>query len=156
MPDHASVYFIEAMALLREGYFLDAVELFHRLLQEYSDHELADDAGYNIGRCYYELNQFERAASMLISVIQQYPDAQISVLSEADEHGRTAAKAYYLLVHCHLAQGQVAKAEAAAEKLKGYDDSFVMSVGVKQTYAQLARRALNVYRAIREQAACVN
>ena len=109
MHEQETFYFIEAIKLARDNFYIDAIKKFKRLIDEFPDSDLADDAEYNIAFCYYEMNQFEKAISCLNKLIQNYPEADITSLKNNNEFGKISAKAYLLMVNCYLALNQIGK-----------------------------------------------
>jgi tetratricopeptide (TPR) repeat protein len=145
MQERATLYFEEAIALAKGGFNLDAIEKFKKLVQEFPESDLADDAEYNVALCYFQINQFEKAISILESLVADYPEATITPMEKNGEFGRTAAKSYYLMVICYLALGRVEKAEEIILKMGEYIDSYVMKGDKKFTYSQLGREAIETY-----------
>lgn len=56
------------------GEYEQAIFSFQNFLQKYPDSELADNAQYWIGECYYALGDTEKAISELEKVITNYPE----------------------------------------------------------------------------------
>jgi outer membrane protein assembly factor BamD (BamD/ComL family) len=138
-------YFLEGLKDIKENFFIDAIEQFKKIVTEFPDSELADDAEYNISLCYYELNQFDNAIVNLQKLIIDYPDATITILGAGNEFGRTAAKAYLLMVNCYLALGKLEKTKEILTLLEPYTDSYVMNNGERVTYHELAKRTIDLY-----------
>jgi TolA-binding protein len=74
-------YFAEAFQLANDKFYIDAIHQFNKLVAEFPDSDLSDDALLNIGLCYYSMSQFEKSIESLNHVIQLYPDATISTLN---------------------------------------------------------------------------
>jgi outer membrane protein assembly factor BamD (BamD/ComL family) len=138
-------YFLEGLKDIKGNFFIDAIEQFKKIVTEFPDSELADDAEYNISLCYYELNQFDNAIVNLQKLIIDYPDATITILGAGNEFGRTAAKAYLLMVNCYLALGKLEKTKEILTLLEPYTDSYVMNNGERVTYHELAKRTIDLY-----------
>ena len=94
-------YFTEAFKLAKEKFYVDSIYKFKQLVTEFPDSDLADDSLFNIGFCYYEMNQFQKSIEILEEMVESYPDATITALENSNEFGKTAAKAYYLIVQCY-------------------------------------------------------
>jgi len=140
-------YFLEGLKYIKGNFFIDAIEQFKKLVKEFPDSELADDAEYNISLCYYELNQFDSAIKNIHKLIKDYPDATITVLGAGNEFGRTAAKSYLLMINCYLALGEVEKTSEILTSMEPYDDSYIIvNDGKRVTYHDLAKSAIDLYR----------
>ena len=137
--------FTHALQLASTELYLDAIAEFDGLVKEFPDSDLADDALYNAGLCYFQTNQFEDAIKKYQEVIDKYPDSTISELEGGNEFGRTAAKCRYSMVNACLALGEVNKARSHAAALAGFEDTYVLVDGNKKTYANLAEHAMNTY-----------
>ena len=145
MHEQEIMYFSEALKLAKGDFFIDAVVKFKKLIVEFPNSDLADDAMYNIALSYFNMAQFEKAIEELKMLIDKYPNGTITALDSTKEFGKTAAKAYYLIVNCYLGLGQVDKAKETLSKLGKYTDSYVEKDGKKITFDQMARTALEVY-----------
>jgi len=138
-------YFLEGLKDIKGNFFIDAIEQFKKIVTEFPDSELADDAEYNISLCYYELNQFDNAIVNLQQLIIDYPDATITILGAGNEFGRTAAKAYLLMINCYLALGNLRNTREILTLMEPYTDSYVMNNGERVTYHELAKRTIDLY-----------
>lgn len=144
--------FVEAITYLKDEFYIDAISAFKRLCREFPDSDLADDALYNVGLIYFHLNDLQQAVIYLNRVINEYPDSTISALDSASDFGRTAAKAYYSLVSCYIGMGEIAKAQACADKLQQYDDSYTVDEsGNKNYFKDLAIQAINTFKQLAQQ-----
>ena len=150
MHEQEVLYFTDALKLAREKFYIDSVYKFKQLIDEFPDSDLADDAMYNISLCYYEMNQFEKAISNSKLLIETYPEATITALENSNEFGRTAAKAYYLMVNSFLALDQKAEASKLLPEIKKYPDSYIDKEGERQTFAQIAEKAIEIYDSIKQ------
>jgi tetratricopeptide (TPR) repeat protein len=137
--------FIAGCRLVKDEFFLDAIDQFENLVRGFPVSELADDAVYNIALCYFELNQFERAIERLKALIAEYPDAMITDVGGGNEHGRTAAKAYLLLLNCHLALGDLERSKEIVPLLEEYPTSFVVVNGEGVPFSDLGKIAIARY-----------
>ena len=137
--------FTHALQLAGGEFYLEAIVEFEGLVSEFPNSELADDALYNAGLCYYQTNQFEAAIAKYQQVIDQYPDSTISELEGGNEFGKTAAKCHYSIIHACLALGDMDQAKAHAAELSGFSETHVVVNNEKRTYAQLAEQALDTY-----------
>jgi tetratricopeptide (TPR) repeat protein len=138
-------YFLEAFQLAKEQFFVDAIHIFQKLVDDFPESDLADDALYDIGFCYYEMNQFQKSIEVLEEMIQKYPDGTITALENSNEFGKTAAKAYYLIVQCNIGLGDIQKAESYLPILKKYTNTYVLINSEKISFAQLAKDAINAF-----------
>lgn len=139
-------YFLKALKDIQGKFFIDAIEQFKKLVKEFPDSELADDAEYNISLCYYELNQFDSAITNLKKLIKDYPDATITVLGAGNEFGRTAAKSYLLMINCYLALGELEKTNEILSLMKPYHDSYVINEDERVTYHDLAEKTIDLFK----------
>ena len=142
MHENEIQYFSDAYNLIQDKFFVDAIHIFQKLVDEFPESDLADDALYNIGLCYYEMNQLPKCIEVLEKMIDKYPDATISALEKENEFGKTAAKAYYLIVLCYIGLNDIQKAESFIPILCEYNDSYFIKNDEKITFTQLANDAI--------------
>ena len=138
-------YFTEAFKLAQGNFYVDAIHKFQELVNDYPESDLADDAMYNIGLCYYQMNQFQKCIEVLEEMIKKFPDATITALESGDDFGKTAAKAYYLIVQCYIGLGDIQKAESYIPILENYPNTYVIKNSEKISFAQLAKDAINAF-----------
>jgi len=139
--------FTQAIQIAKDEFYLDAIQMLEQLIKEFKDSELVDDALYNIGLCYFNMNQFEQAIELFQKVIHQYPDATISILDGGNEFGKTAAKCHYATMNCFIGMGRMDLALDILNALDDYPDSYVViDSGEKKTFKELAHKALNLYK----------
>lgn len=139
--------FTKAIQIAKDEFYLDAIQMLEQLIKEYKDSELVDDALYNIGLCYFNMNQFEQAIELFQKVIHQYPAATISILDGGNEFGKTAAKCHYATMNCFIGMGRMDLALDILNALDDYPDSYVViDSGEKKTFKELAHKALNLYK----------
>jgi TolA-binding protein len=135
--------FLQALELAKSGFLFDAVKKFEEVAKKDRKGEVADDALFNAGACFLKMGLYHDAVAYFTRVIQGYPDATIASVPGAMEKGRTAAKAHLGSLHSYLAMGQRDNAQKELEKLKEYQDSFVIAPdGAKKTFHQLGVEAL--------------
>ena len=146
MHDKEITYFSSAIEKVRSEFYVDAINEYTQLIKEFPESELVDDALYNIGLCYFNMNQFEKAIELFHKVIHQYPDATISILDGGNEFGKTAAKCHYAKMNCFLGMGRVDLALDIVNALDDYSDTYVLIDGQKKTFKEIALRAIEVYR----------
>ena len=123
MHDKEITLFTNGLKFAQDEFFLDSINDFNKLVEDYPDSELADDALYNIGLCYFSMLQFEKAIRLFEKVITDYPDATISILDGGNEFGKTAAKCYYAIVNCYLAMSKINKAKENVLLSKKFSNS---------------------------------
>ena len=145
MHDKEIAIFTEGLKQAQDEFFIDSIEVFHKLIDAYPDSELADDAIYNIGLCYFQMNQFVKAIEFFNKVINNYPDATISILDGGNEFGKTAAKCYFAIVNCHLAMGDLENAKEQAATIAKFPNSYVVVEDTKQSFADLAKNSIDIY-----------
>ena len=146
MHDKEIQYFTKALQQARDEFYLDAIGEFRKLIEEFPSSELADDAIYNIGLCYFHMNQFDKAIEHYQIVIDEHPDATISVLEGGNEFGKTAAKCHYAILNCHLGLGDIESARLQIGHLESFDsDSYVVVDGKNTSFKELALLALTTY-----------
>jgi tetratricopeptide (TPR) repeat protein len=138
-------YFTEAFQLTKDEFFVDAIHIFQKLVDEFPESDLADDALYNIGLCYFEMNQLQKSIEVLEEMIEKYPDATITALESGNDFGKTTAKAYYLIVQCYIGLGDIQKAESYIPILKNYTNTYVVRDSKNYSFFQLAKNAINTY-----------
>ena len=147
MHEKEIIYFTEAIQEASQKFYLDAMSKFRIIIDEYPDSDLADDAMYNIGLCYYELNQFPKSIDTSKDLIKKYPEATITALENSSEFGKTAAKAYYLIIQCYLGMNNLDEAEHYFSFLKAYNDnSYISKNEKKYTFESLANKAIKTFK----------
>tara|TARA_B100000575_G_C23140978_1_gene663986 strand:- start:2449 stop:2898 length:450 start_codon:yes stop_codon:yes gene_type:complete len=125
-------------------FYLDAIEIFNELIENFSESELVDDAYYNMGLCYFNMNQMEKALGCYKKVIDDFPNATITSLETSKEFGKTAAKCHYGKILCFLLLSEKNTAKEELIQLEKYPDSYIIKEnGEKITYHQLAEYAIN-------------
>ncbi len=139
--------FTDAMKKANEEFYLDAIPLLEQLINEFPDSELVDDALYDIGLCYFNINQFDKAIEYFNKVIQEYPEATITVLTGGNEYGFTAAKSLFAIMNCYLGMGKPELAVKTLMEFEKYPYSYVINeTGEKNTFKELAEKALCIYK----------
>jgi len=147
MHDKEIQYFSEGLNLAKYEFYLDAIHKFNMLIDEFAQSDLADDALYNIGLCYFKMKQFELAIEIFNQVITNYPDANISALDNGNEFGLISAKCFYGIFLSHLALGKVKKAELVINELKSFNkNTYVIVENEKRSYKDLSIELLNKYK----------
>ena len=146
MHDKEIKYFTDGFNQANEKYFVDAINNFQALVSEYPESDLADDALYNIGLCYFEMNQFQKSIEILEKMIEIYPEATITALEGGDAYGKTAAKAYYLIVQCHIGLKDLLKAESILPLLAQFQDTYLLKNESKIYFVDLARQTIERYK----------
>ena len=145
MHDKEITLFTNGLKFAQDEFFLDSINEFKSLAVEYPDSELADDALYNIGLCYFNMQQFEKSIGFFERVINEYPDGIISILDGGNEFGKTAAKCYYAIVNCYLAMSNIDKAKENVLLLKNFPDSYVLVDEIKKSFYDLSENAMSTY-----------
>ena len=147
MHDKEIQYFTEGLNLAKDEFYLDSINKFKMLIDEYPQSDLADDALYNVGLCYFKIKQFEQAIETFNQVITNYPDATISALEKGNEFGLTAAKCYYGMFSSQLALGNIDDAEAVIKELKPFNaNTYIIINNEKQSYETLSNELLTKYK----------
>jgi len=137
--------FTEGLKLAKDEFYIDAIDVFNKLINDYPDSELADDALYNMALCFFKMNQFSKAIEFFNKVIHEYPHATISILDGGNEFGKTAAKCYLAIVNCSLAMGDVEKAKETADQISEFENSYILIEDVKHSFYDLAKNAIQTY-----------
>lgn len=137
--------FTKALKHAQDEFYLDAISELKELIVNYPDSELVDDALYDLGLCYFNLNQFEQAIIQFYLVMSNYPDATISILSSGNEYGKTSSKAMYGIINCHLAQGSIELAKNMLEKLEKDKNSYVQVNNSKITFYEMAKNLIRSF-----------
>ena len=63
----------KARNLLIEDNYLIAADLFAGFIKKFPEHDLADNAAYWLGECYYSLNNFDKAITVFKDLVTKYP-----------------------------------------------------------------------------------
>ena len=145
MHDKEITLFINGIKHAQDEFFLDSISEFQLLVDQFPDSELADDALYNIGLCYFNMHQFEKSVNFFETVIHNYPDGTISILDGGNEFGKTAAKCHYAIVNCYLAMANIEKAKENVLLSKNFPDSYVLVDEIKKSFSDLAESAMTTY-----------
>lgn len=148
MHDKEINIFTQGLKFAQDEFYLDAVTEFQKLIDDIPDSELADDSQYNIGLCYYSMNNFKKAIVSFEKVIDEYPDGTISILDGGNEYGKTAAKCHYAIVNCYLALGEINKAKLHSDKLDEFNDSYVLNDDKKIFFSELAKISIEKFKNI--------
>lgn len=147
MHDKEIQYFTEGLQQAQQEFYLDAINKFQVLIDEYPNSDLADDALFNIGLCYFKMKQLEQAIEAFNQVIINYPDASISSLDNANEFGKTAAKCHYGIFQCLLLLSKEEEALKELEKLKPFNqNTYVLIEEKKVNFEELAKEIFNQYK----------
>jgi CRP-like cAMP-binding protein len=72
LSDVAKVYY-NGVSLFGQGKFQEALEEFKKVSEQKEDEEYAVKALFDIGRCFYQLKQFDSAIRQFSALIQKYP-----------------------------------------------------------------------------------
>ncbi len=145
MHDKEITYFSSAIEKVRSEFYVDAINEYTQLIKEFPESELVDDALYNIGLCYFNMNQFEKAIEYYQKVVDDYPDSTISILEGGNEFGKTPAKCHYAMLNCYLAMGDLVKAKKHVALLLSYNNSYVIIGDKKKSFYDLAQSLINIY-----------
>jgi len=146
MKDKEIQLFTEALKKASEEFYIEAIPLLEQLIYEFPDSELIHDAYYDIGLCYFNINQFEKALEYFNTVMKEFPYAKITEHTGKNEFGYTAAKSLFAIINCHLGMGNPDLAVKTYEEFDKYPHSYVIDEsGNKQTFKELAKQALKVY-----------
>lgn len=103
----------EAQSLFEEGKFQEAANAFQKIVWAQPPREMAAEASYRMGECYYNLEQNQRAVEAFQSILKKYKDLYL------------APEAMYALGLTYLAMGDQRDAEKVlsgklAENFPGY------------------------------------
>jgi tol-pal system protein YbgF len=104
-PDGAVKLYKDSYEALRAGRHDDARRGFRELVKKFPDHDLADNAQYWLGECFYDRKQFAEAMPEFRMVLTKYP------------LGNKAPDAMLKLAYCMLALGDLAKGREILSKL---------------------------------------
>ncbi len=148
MHEKEIIYFTEAFKLAGEKFYIDSIHKFQELVNDFPESDLADDAMYNIGLCYFEMNQFNKCVELIEEMIKKYPESTITALENSNEYGKTAAKGYYLIIQCFIALGDIQKAEKYVTILNNYTDSYIINNSKKYLFSTLAKKLIITYKEI--------
>ena len=137
-------YFTDGLQQAQQEFYLDAINKFQVLIDEYPNSDLADDSLFNIGLCYFKMKQMEQAIEAFNQVLINYPDASISSLDSANEFGKTAAKCHFGIFQCFLVLGKEEEAKNELEKLKPFNqNTYILLEGKQVSFEELAKEMLN-------------
>ena len=59
-------YFLEGLKFIQGKFFIDAIEQFKKIVKDFPESELADDAEYNISLHSPQLKAFDRISQRLV------------------------------------------------------------------------------------------
>jgi len=96
--------YLQALSRYQNHDYRTAVALFRELIAENDQHELADNAQYWIGECFYALKQYDQA-------IIEFGKVAAFPLSNKDDD------AQYKIALCYLASGAAVQARRELQKL---------------------------------------
>jgi tol-pal system protein YbgF len=113
----------EGQEALRAGHHDQAAKIFRELVRRFPDHDLADNAQYWLGECFYARKQFVEALPEFRQVVARYP------------LGNKAPDALLKLAYCALALGDLAKGR---ELLKQVPVSYPNTEAARLAQARLA------------------
>jgi len=139
--------FVKGLENAKSEFYLDSINEFKKLIKDFPDSELCDDAAYNIGLSYFYMQQFQKAIESFEKVINYYPDSTISILEGGNEFGKTAAKSYFGIINSYLATGNLQKAEHTLHKLNDFNNSYVLNNNLKTTFRDLSINVIKKYKA---------
>lgn len=103
-PTVESIY-RKAFADYLAGRYPKAIQEFRKIVQNYPDDSLADNAQYWIGECYYSMRNYTKAVVEFKKVVENYPE------------GDKAPDALFKIGYCYRAMGQRKKAIDVFEEL---------------------------------------
>lgn len=92
----------KALALCKNEDYINALKAFSILLK---NDKYAENSMFNMGKCYYYLEKYDNAFSVLLASIQKYP------------HSQNVKEAILLLAKSLEVKGDIAKAKAYYQKL---------------------------------------
>jgi len=145
MHDKEIQYFTEGLNLAKDEFYLDSINKFKILIDEYPQSDLADDALYNVGLCYFKMKQFEQAIETFNRAIINYPDATISALDNGNEFGLIAAKCLLGIFNSYFISNKIEDAKKIIEELKPYDNnSYLIVNNQKRTFKEVAINTLKL------------
>jgi len=145
MNDDTQTLFLQAIEHAQREFYIDAIEAFQNLVETDPGSPLADDATFNLGLCYLKINQLDKARECFEKILSDYADGTIDPVPNQKEFGRTAAKALLALVELALTENDRSHAVAYADKLKEYEDSWVLvegGQGEKVSFYNLAKKMI--------------
>jgi tol-pal system protein YbgF len=108
---------------LKAGHHDQAVQIFRDLVRRFPDHDLADNAQYWLGECFYARKMFVEALPEFRQVVTRYP------------LGNKAPDALLKLAYCALALGEL---EKGRELLKQVPLSYPNTEAARLAQARLA------------------
>jgi len=134
--------FTKAIKFASNEQYLDAVQEFDTIINKFPKSNLADDAIYNIGLCYFNMHQLDVAITHFNKIIKEYPEATIHSPNK-NEEGKTAAKALLGIFNCYFIQNKIDDAKKIIEQLSTYDNnSFIIINNTKHTFKKIAGETL--------------
>lgn len=112
----------EAYKLYKENAYRQAIEKFRAFLKEYPDSELAGNAGYWLGECYYQQERYEEAILEYEKVVREHkgPKVSAALLKQglAFHHLGDTKTAKFLMEKLIEEYPKTEQAEAARANLK--------------------------------------
>jgi len=148
MHEEEIIIFTDSIRLAQDKFYVDAIHNFNELIEKFPTSDLADDAMFNVGLCYFEMSQFQKCIDIIDELIKNYPDSTISALESGNEYGKTAAKGLYLIVQCLLGLNKPEEAVNYLEKIKHFKDSYIKQDKKEYSFYELADIAIKTYNKI--------
>ena len=141
--------FTKSLKFAIDEFYFDSINSFLKFNHEFPESELVDDSLYNIGLCYYHLNQIENSIKYFQIVIDEYPDSTISVLNGGNEYGKTPAKCLFSIINCYLKINDLTKIESLLSDLLKYPDSYIVDDnGNKKSFYELSKNIIENFNKI--------
>lgn len=147
MRDKEIELFVEALELAKEHFYIEAIEKFKNLHIDFPDSEVADDALFNIGLCYFNIKNMDLSIEYFQKTIHEYPQGTISILNGGNEYGNICAKCHYALMNIYLFLGDLENAKKSISSIESYPESYVVEPinETRITFFDLATKNFELY-----------
>ncbi len=139
--------FDKAIKLINNDFYVDAIQVLRELHDQTDDDDIKDDILYDIGLCYFKINDFNDAIIYFERVIDEYPNGIIKNSFNENEYGKIKDKCLYALINCLLSIDNLKLAEKKFNEFDEKNNSYVIDVnGKKKSFKVLAMELIKKYK----------
>lgn len=139
--------FDKAIKLINNDFYVDAIQVLRELHDQTDDDDIKDDILYDIGLCYFKINDFNDAIIYFERVIDEYPNGIIKNSFNENESGKIKDKCLYALINCLLSIDNLKLAEKKFNEFDEKNNSYVIDVnGIKKSFKVLAMELIKKYK----------
>ena len=124
----AAVYLKAGKRFFQEKNYGEAILRFRKLIIEYPDSDLADNAHYNLGVIYSKQGDYSKSFVEYKTILERYPDSDAAVwapdmIEELKEKIDPSAPLFYKSQELYRSKRHVEAEEVLNEMLEQYPDS---------------------------------